>query len=68
MKIEKRVEDALNATGLPWNVELGGKHIKIKLQGRLVAIQPRGPIKEQKNRATLNIISQIKRAAREIVG
>lgn len=67
-RVPKEVEDELNATGLPWGVELGGKHVKIKLVGRLVGILPlNGRNIQQANSVPMkNTIAQIRRAAREL--
>jgi hypothetical protein len=53
---------ALEETGLPWEVEAGSGHAKLRLCGHLV-----GVIKYGKNnhsrRAELNVIAQIKQKA-----
>ena len=67
-RVPKEIEYELNATGLPWDVELGGKHVKIKLAGRLVGILPlNGRNIQQTNSVPMkNTIAQIRRAAREL--
>lgn len=59
------IEDALVATGLPWSLEPGKKHIHIRLAGRLVGILPKGRKKGDflSNRANLNIVSQVRHMA-----
>lgn len=66
MKLPNEMRTALDATGLPWEVEPGKKHQKIKLGGRLVAILPYGKEQSAYKRALLNTISQIRRAAQEL--
>jgi len=53
-------------TGLPWEVETGKKHYKVKLAGRLVAVYPHGKAQERYKRALLNTITQVRRTAREL--
>lgn len=56
---------ALDETGLPWQVESGRGHKKIKLCGHLVGVM--GHRKDHVDRrAELNVIHQIKRKAREL--
>lgn len=66
MKIPPQVEAALNTTGLPWVLEQGGRHQKIKLGGRLVGILPNGKVNTSHKRTLLNTIAQIRRVAQEI--
>lgn len=60
------VEGWLKETGLPYSIEKGSRHRKIKPAGRLVGIYPMGGKGDHK-RAALNIRSQIRRAARELI-
>ena len=64
------LREALDETGLPWEVETGGKHHKVKLGGKLVGILPLSRLKHKSidRRALLNTISQVRNAAREIKG
>lgn len=63
------VRDALEETRLPWNIELGGKHWKIRLDGRLVGILPKGKkMQDASDRPIKNTVAQIRRTAREIRG
>jgi hypothetical protein len=66
MKLPERLREALDATGLPWVIELGGKHYKVRLAGKLVSIYPKGKGHETDKRALLNTITQVRRAAREL--
>lgn len=66
MKLPQAMREALDQTGLPWMVEAGKKHNKVKLAGRLVAVYPHGKEQTAYKRALLNSISQIRRAAQEL--
>ena len=57
--------DALKETGLNYAIENGGKHYKIKLEGRLTGILPFGRGSSDP-RSCLNIRSQIRRTASEL--
>lgn len=66
MRAPKVIVAELQRTGLPYSLEPGSKHIRIKLRDKLVGIYPlNGRAKE--GRAMKNVISQIRRAARELV-
>ena len=62
----ERLREALENTGLPWEVEDGSKHYKVKLCGRLVAVYPLGKARDHNKRALLNTITQVRLAARQI--
>jgi hypothetical protein len=66
MKLPAQIEEALDATGLPWTLERGTKHQKIRLGGRFVAILPHGKEQTVHRRSLLNTIAQIRRAAQEV--
>ena len=66
MKLPERLREALDSTGLPWQVEDGSKHYKVKLCGRLVAVFPLGKARDADKRALLNTIAQVRHAARLI--
>lgn len=59
------IEDDLAATGLPYSLEQGGRHLKIKLAGRLVGVMPRDGGHDN-DRAAKNVRASIRRAAREL--
>ena len=63
MKLPKGVRDVLDATGLPWSVEAGSRHGKIKINGRIVTIVPLNGGNDR-DRATKNVIAHIRRASR----
>jgi hypothetical protein len=66
VKLPAELREALDRTGLPWGVEEGTKHNKVKLAGRLVGIYPRGKRQEGERRSLLNTIAQVRNAARQI--
>lgn len=61
--VPREVEAALAAIGQPWEMKVGGRHIKIMVCGQLAGILPTNG-KCTNRRSTLNIVSQIKRVAR----
>ena len=65
MKIPSELREALDKTGLPWEIELGGRHKQVRLKGTLVGILPLGK-QTPHRRALLNTITQIRLAARKI--
>jgi len=56
---------ALEETGLPWEIEKGKGHAKIRLCGHLVGVVSYGKGGHNK-RAELNVIGQIMRKAAEL--
>ncbi len=66
MKLPAKVREALEETGLPWEVVNGARHYKVKLAGKLVGVYPHGKVKETEKRSLLNTVSQVRRAAREL--
>lgn len=66
MRLPAELREALDKTGLPWDVEAGKKHYKVKLAGRLVAVYPHGKAQERYRRALLNTITQVRRTAQEL--
>lgn len=58
---------ALETTGLPWEIEDGHGHMKIKLAGHLVGVMRRNKAGAH-NRAEKNVIAQIRRKAAELKG
>ena len=66
MKMPKELREALDRTGLPWEVQNGKKHNKVKLVGRLVGVYPHGRKQEAEKRSLLNVITQVRHTAQEI--
>lgn len=61
----RQVLAALNATGLPYAFHTGSKHIQIRICERMVGILPIDG-NGIEGRAMRNVISQIRRAAKEL--
>lgn len=65
MKTHPDIIKALEATGRPYEIVKGSRHQKLKLDGNLVGIMPlKGFGNDRDKRAMLNVLAQIKRAAR----
>ncbi len=64
-RADPKLRAALDETGLPWTVEIGGRHYHVRVAGRLVGVWPRSGATET-GRGTKNVIAQIRRTAREI--
>jgi hypothetical protein len=65
MRIDRKVEAALNATGKPWRAERGSRHIKLFVDDHLIGILPQdGKVRESENWAGKNLLAQIRRAGR----
>lgn len=65
-KIDRKVAEALAATGIPWRAERGARHIKLFLGSRLIGILPHnGKFKESEPWAGKNLLAQIRRAGRD---
>jgi hypothetical protein len=60
--MNKKIRLALDKTGLPWETRQGGKHKKIILAGKLVAVLPIGT-REQDPFGHKHVISSIRRKA-----
>ena len=60
--VPRQIEEALAATGKPWELKTGAKHTKIVVDGQLAGILPRSK-SEHNRRALLNTVAQIRRAA-----
>lgn len=67
-KLDDVVERALEESGVPWTIENGGKHFKIKVGGRLVGVVPKGRRSSAALgvRAAMNTASQIRRTAKMV--
>lgn len=62
--VPREIEAALAALSQPWEMKVGGRHIKIMVCGQLAGILPINGKCDNDRRATLNVVSQIKRVAR----
>jgi hypothetical protein len=70
MKLARPVQevvDLLAMKGVAVRQEIGGRHIKLYIQNRLVGIHPRADAKRaEMGRGAMNVAAQMKRAAREM--
>lgn len=65
MRLSPTIQRALDECGLPYALERGSCHLKVRVGGRLAAILPmKGAGPESDGRAIKNTVSQIRRAAR----
>ncbi|MEY4402312.1 MAG: hypothetical protein RIR91_347 [Verrucomicrobiota bacterium] len=65
MRLPQEIRTALDATGLPWAIENGGRHRKVRLAGRLVGVFSKGRAVAA-DRAMANVVAQIRRAAHQL--
>lgn len=68
MKLPREITVALDATGLDWGIDLGSKHYKIRVAGRLAGVYPKGKHSAHDKRAILNTVTHIRRVAKEVKG
>lgn len=68
MQIDKRLKAELDDTGLPWEIEEGGIHYKVRIAGKLACVFPRGKKQESNKRVVLNTIAQVRRTAKILKG
>lgn len=67
-RIPTRIHSALLDTGLPWDIQNGKKHQKIYVKGHLVGVLSHGSHYDDEWVAIKNIVSQIRRKAKELLG
>lgn len=67
-KFLRELRPHLDATGLPWRVEQGKKHIKLLIDGRLATVISRSTHGPDSGRIVQNTLSTIQRAARAARG
>jgi hypothetical protein len=65
-RLDPRVLRALEDTALPYSLEPGSKHIKMRLGGQFVGVFPMGGYK-QNGCGDRKLVAQIKRAARALI-
>lgn len=63
---EAPLRKALKATGLPWSIEPGSKHLRVFLAGQQVAVMSRGSHARRHSLGFTKIIHSIERAAEGI--
>lgn len=62
----QEVIDLLAEKGVVVRREIGGRHIKLYMGSRLVGIHPKSTKNAENGRGCMNVVSQLKRAAREM--
>ncbi len=65
MKIAKKLQAELDASGKNYRLERGGQHIKIYVENFFCGICPANG-KSNTNRAELNVRAQIRRAVKQL--
>lgn len=66
VRFDKRLGEALDATGLPWTIEPGTRHFKIRLAGRLCGIVPQGVKGESGPKMLAKNVKNVQRIAAKI--
>jgi len=64
-RIPDELKDMLNESGVDWRLEIGTRHMKVMIGGRLAAILPKGKAVNQigySNRSHKNMLAQVRRA------
>lgn len=63
-RIPKPIREALEACGLPYEIEAGTKHLKVRVGGRMATILPRGAKAQDGGpNSVRNAIANIRRVA-----
>ncbi len=62
-RVPREVVETLTALDQPWELKQGNRHIKIMIGGQLAGVLPRNGKCHNDRRATLNLVTQIKRVA-----
>jgi len=65
MRIPPLIRDALDTSGLPWEIKEGGRHYKIVVGGKCVGILPYGKTQSADMRSAKNLVAQIRRRVEE---
>lgn len=66
-KVPKEIRKLLDASGLPWQVERGGRHFKLRINGRLALVMPMSDAKDT-GMYKRNAVAQVKRFIRGQLG
>lgn len=61
----KSLKRELDRTGMPWEIEPGRKHYKVKLDGQIVGVLPQGSGYQEGSAAQRVLFARIRRYARE---
>lgn len=64
-RIDPRLRRLLDDSGLPWDLELGKKHMKLTVQGRLAGVLPYTRQREG-GRTADNLLSAVRRLISQI--
>jgi hypothetical protein len=62
-RLDPTIRDALNETGLPWEIVRGTKHYHVRVEGALVGILPMGKLVTS-SRQLKNLLSDIHKLKR----
>lgn len=65
MRLHPAIKTALEETRMPYELVNGGRHVKIRLAGRLVGILPYNGHQDP-DRCLRNLVATIRRSAKEI--
>lgn len=69
MRLPSELLSELEASGIPWELEKGKKHYKLRVGGRMAGILPLNGRIQTTNAVPLkNTIAQVRRAIRDIKG
>jgi hypothetical protein len=64
-QVPSEVMDLLRASQVPWELKLGGKHIKLMIANRLACVFPRGSNHRDAGCQRMNVMASIRRALRQ---
>lgn len=64
--IDKAIVRALNDTGLPWEIEPGTKHGKLRLAGRVIGVIQLNTQRQTRPTLVKAMVATIKRAAKGV--
>lgn len=65
-KTEREIEDALRATGLPFEIRNGKKHKKVFLAGKLISVFSHGNSARDTDRLMSNFRADLRRIAGDL--
>ncbi len=69
MRLPSELLSELEASGIPWELEKGKKHYKLRVGGRMAGILPlNGRIQTANAGPLKNTIAQVRRVIRDIKG
>jgi hypothetical protein len=66
MRLDPELTRALDATGKPWRMANGSRHVKLFMDDRLIGILPHnGRLENRSPNARKNLLAQIRRAGQD---